>query len=196
MGMFQGLNEAKPSSGGNYLPEGDHRVRLEALRFKKSENRESKNENVFIVETSVVSSSDPSLKAGSKRDWVLGIPAKTEDKMRAYGDMKSFFAALAGVEDVDSLGNFEAIAEAAIGANNPCRNLEVDVEVRVVKTRAGGNFSKHRWQTDGSGANLAIVRALAGGPAPAPKATTAADPALPPGWTRRADGTFVPPAGA
>lgn len=188
--MFQGLNEAKPSSGGNYLPGGKHRVRIEALRFKKSENRESKNENVFIVEMTVLSS-DVEKLAGTKRDWVLGIPAKTEDKMRAYGDMKAFYAALAGVEDADSLGDFEAIAERSIGADNPCRNLEIDVEVQIVTTKKGNPFSKHRWQTDGSGSQKAAVL---GGAAPASK--PAGDPPLPPGWTRRADGTFVPPAGA
>lgn len=189
MGMFQGLNEAKPSSGGNYLPPGAHRLRLEALRFKKSENRESKNENVFIVETTVLATDNDKLQIGSKRDWVLGIPAKTEDKMRAYGDMKAFFAALAGVEDADTLGNFEAIAEASIGAANPCRNLEVNVEVTLITTKKGTPFSKHRWQT-GDGSQRAAVTALAGAPAPA---SSAAPVGLPAGWVRRADGSYAPP---
>lgn len=185
MGMFAGLNDAKQSNGDNYLPAGEHRIKLEALRFKKSENRDSKNENVFIVEATVLATDNPKLKPGSRKDWVLGIPAKTEDKMRAYGDMKAFFAALAGVEDASELGNFEAIAEASIGAANPCRDLVVDVKVQIVTTKKGNPFSKHIWQT-GDGSQRAAVTALA---SPA-KALPAG---IPDGWVQRADGSYMPP---
>ena len=89
-----------------------------------------------------------------------------------------------------ALEDAEAAAERAVGAENPMRNLVIEVECSLVKTAAGGDFTKHRWQ-EGDGSQKAAVL---GGAAPAPKAAAADQ--LPPGWTRRADGTFVPPAGA
>lgn len=186
MGMFTGMSEAKTSKG-NYLPPGRHRLKIEALKFKKCENPKSQNENNFIAEFTILESSV--LQPGAKRDWVLGIPAKTEGKMRAYGDMKGFFACLAGVEPEEYAKELEAAAERAVGAENPMRNLVIEVECSLVKTAAGGDFTKHRWQEGDGSQKVAVL----GGAALAAKA---ADAALPPGWTRRADGTFVPPAGA
>ena len=190
MGMFSGINEAKTNTNGSYLTPGRHTLRVEAIRFKRSENPKSKYENMFIVEFSVVASDQ--LGTGLKRDWVLGIEAKQEAKMRAFGDIKEFYSCLAGSSDPQSLGTaFEAIAEGAIGASNPCRGLVAEVECYHKKMANGGDFTVHKWLPSLPTQEHAVRAAAAGA-----SAGGGQRPALPPGFRLNADGSYSGPSAA
>lgn len=133
MGLFGDIEKAKVSLGGNYLaPGGSYLLYVDAVKTIKSR----KNKDFFIVEFTVLKSNHPDCKPGSRRSW----SANLTDHDAAMGNVKNFLMA-AYVADEDQVGPTEA--DAAVSSENPLQGALVTCEVTNVKTKSGGDFSKH-----------------------------------------------------
>jgi hypothetical protein len=141
MGIFSGVNEAKPSFGGNRLPVGDdHIVVIDKCLTQRSGRTGG---DLFIVEFVVESSS--TAKPGAKFSWVQDLTKRNE----AFSALKGFVLALFKADQVANPEQYdqvykstETILEAAV-SQNFLTGHRVGVKRDDVKTKAGHDFQKH-----------------------------------------------------
>lgn len=187
MSLFKGVNNAAMSLGGIYLNDG-HKYLLEISATKLVTGR--KGDNFFVGEFVVVESDDPKLGTGSKPSWVCAMKQDA-----ALGNILAYIGSAMGINPQDETrlrGEVtEDVSELVVSAKNPLRGKHIGVVTKTVKTRAGGDFTKHYWEPasyDGPSllgpvAAPAVV-VTAGGPPRAPVAPPPPVAAFPPaGWT-------------
>lgn len=155
MGMFSGISTAKATSRSGYFSPGVYLCEIAAIKFRRSD-RPGKGP-YFVVECLVKESNRPDTQPGETRSWSLTFRA---DDPMALGDMKAFFVALSGATEAEVSPFVEALAEAAIGDENPCRGLLVRLEAFERDTKAGGQFTVHRWER--AAPQLDAIRAIVG----------------------------------
>jgi len=140
MGMFAGIESARVGSGGVYFLAGLYRVEI----VKVFAMRGRKGDDLFIVETKILQSDNAERRPGGSCSWVVNL--KHEPSL---GNIKGFIAAANGIDpnnkgEVDSQVNEEAV-EAACHADNPLEGIIIDLEATEIKTKAGGDFTVHKW---------------------------------------------------
>jgi len=162
MNLFAGLKEAKTFERGVWLKEGQYLVRVKRALFKETR----KSGDAFILEFTIEQSSyekakKDALKAlegqtfnlqelekilpnavGTTASWFQ----KLQDKDIGYGALKSFAAAILGMDpnDPEFVDQVEGFLEAV------CREGAIDgklipVEAVVVQTKKGEDFTRHNW---------------------------------------------------
>ena len=148
MGLFTGIEEATSSAGGNYIKPGRHLLKIVVNRPKKSR----KKKDLAISEFEVLEST--AHDEGESVSWAVNLT----DHDAAIGNIKGYLAAVAECEEdeVDEAG-----AERAYSAENPFEGMTVALETFMIKTRAGGAFTKHVWKPASEWAGLNKERAAA-----------------------------------
>lgn len=145
MGVFGGIEDAKATEGGNYLPEGLYDIEL--VRITVSKTR--KGVPFMAVDFRILGSSVEKVKIGSVWNWYNGF-----DKEPALGNAKAFaFAVLSCSGKVDEADITEEVmeelcADSGIGVTG----TKLKVQTTTVKTKAGGDFTKHQWYPAGAAA--------------------------------------------
>ncbi len=148
---FAGLSKATLVEKGEWFEEGEYRFRINRVVFKKTRKA---GESVFIEGTVLTSkpldgSDIEPAPVGSKRTHM--ISGKDEDLRD--NNCLSF---LAGVLALDSKkdaayieekfkkgGEAAQLMDAAVGEDNALEGVEVNVKVKNIKTKTGGDFSLH-----------------------------------------------------
>jgi hypothetical protein len=148
MGMFKGLGQAKAQKGGNYFKDGQYEVEIQ--RVLARENKDG--HDCFIVETKVVSSTNPEVPVGMECSQVVNL---TKHGRSAAGNVKGFLAAALGIDDADNYQPengqavdqfWESQAEDAISEEQPLAGVRMTLNVRTAATKSGGKFTHHNWQ--------------------------------------------------
>lgn len=137
--VFKGIEDAEISYGGFYLEPGIYEVEIGRVFTRTGRT----GDPFFVVEMKVLESNNPNRPAGCSPSWVV----KTNQDA-AIGNIKGFLAAASGIDPKDREGLKQvtaAYAEWASGAENPLAGNRVHVEVDIIKTRKGADFSKHYW---------------------------------------------------
>lgn len=140
MGLFTGIEDAKISAGGVYFVEGLYIVEI----VKVSTIRSRKNEDLFIVETEIQSSSAPERKVGTTCSWVVNLKQDA-----ALGNIKAFIAAANGIDPADTeqvkQEITEEVVEFACSDDNPLAGTKLNLECVAIKTKAQKDFTLHKW---------------------------------------------------
>lgn len=136
MSMFDGIETARSSEGGVYFKPGVYRTKVLACKSLKTR----KGIGAFVVETELLSSTEPSLPAGTLCSWVV-----TLDKEPALGNIKSFIAAAMHTETKDVTA---AAVDMVVSAGNPLKDVILKVSAQNIKTKAGTDFTKITWLPD------------------------------------------------
>lgn len=150
MGLFSKVGSAEVSFGGKYFHhDSQFIVRVEKVRQIKSR----KNQQLVFIECTVcdrdgAAKKDDMNPEGSRASQCINF---TEHDA-APGNMKAFVAAANGLdpsikEQLDSVPEkeWEPLCDLAISEEQPCKGIYVGLETVLVKTRAGGPFTKHFW---------------------------------------------------
>lgn len=192
MGFFDNIGNAVIGQGGTYLKPG-HRYLVEVVKCLTKQGR--KGDLFFIAELLVHESSDQTLPPGFTASWTCNFKHDA-----AIGNVLWFLGAVNGIDVKDEARLKREItsqvAEFAVSPANPLAGRMVEVEVQAVKTRAGGDFSKHVWHPTTLPPNEAArsaARAKAAAAPPPPPLSGLAAPAFapppalppafpPPGW--------------
>ena len=180
MSLFKGVNNATMSLGGIYLNDG-HKYLLEISATKLVVGR--KSDNFFVGEFVVVESDDPKIGTGSKPSWVCAMKQDA-----ALGNILAYIGSAMGINPQDEARLrtevTEDVSELVVSAKNPLRGKFIGVVTKLVKTRAGGDFTKHYWEPASySGASMLSDAPMAAARAPGaypPLASAGAPPPPPP----------------
>lgn len=160
--LFKGMADAPMFGRGNYLGEGMFEIELKKL-FVKTQT--FKGVALFICEFTILESSNPKHAPGSTGSWAtkLALP-------NAFGDIKSLIFAAIGrepkdvpAEDRDAHEFATLLASAVCGSASAAAKLKdmpydlpegaeslligqrVHLETQMVKTKTGGDFTRHNF---------------------------------------------------
>lgn len=141
MGLFTGIESAKISAGGVYFVEGIYVVEI----TKVSTLRSRKNDDLFIVETEIVSSTADERKPGTSCSWVVNLKQEP-----ALGNIKAFIAAANGIDPADTEKVNEEVTEEAVefacSEDNPLEGTRLNLECVAIKTKKENrDFTLHKW---------------------------------------------------
>jgi len=129
---FEGINDALPSLGGNYIKIGEHVFRVIALKVIKSQND---GKMKFVAELKAERSTVH--RVGEVVSWVTDLSLKV-----GLSNTKHFVAALIGCDfsDVDD----DVCAGVVIEDQPEAGNL-IGCQATNIKTKAGNDFTKCLW---------------------------------------------------
>lgn len=140
MGLFKSIESAKVNQGGVYFNPGKYLVEVIAVKTIKSR----KNMDLYIVECEILDSDVADRPTGSRASWVVNLAQDA-----AMGNIKAFLAAANGIDpsDEDAVQReiTEEVADLSYADENPVAGVKLGLQVTLVKTRAGTDFSRHFW---------------------------------------------------
>jgi hypothetical protein len=150
---FKGIEDSRVFKTGQYFLPGKYSVKINAVKWV---NAAVGNKSYFIVETTVLASSNAEIAVNGERSHVIDM-----SNVMGLPNVKAFVAAVSGVDasgtDVNDqvaqywsqqLGEhigFEGICELICSDSNPLAEEEMDLECFMTKTKDGGDFTKHNW---------------------------------------------------
>lgn len=139
---FSGIGSAQVGKGGNFFKPGTYLVQIKSCLFKVSRKRD----DLYIIEATIckaLASGEGSNMENSSASQVLNLTKHDA----AMGNVKGFLCALLNCKEEDlSDAEWEAAAELSCSDEQPFAGNYALVEVREVKTKAGGDFTLHQWQ--------------------------------------------------
>ncbi|MBW2672101.1 MAG: hypothetical protein JRD89_01630 [Deltaproteobacteria bacterium] len=154
MSLFNGMGSASATGSGVYF-NSNHNYLCKVLCLKIIQSRS--NDNMFVAEMEVIESDDPERGPGSCPAWVVNFKHDS-----ALGNIKGLLGALNGVNpnEVEALNALFSevnekgetvdisvdISEYAVSEANPLAGNTVRLRTEGIKTRAGGDFTKHLWR--------------------------------------------------
>lgn len=141
--FFSGLNTASASGGGVYFTQGIYpRVRIDGVKTITGR----KGDFFFIVNCEIIESEVPGRPEGMYCDWTVNMRHDA-----SMGNIKSFLDILfASYEELRAFfkdehkGNYETFISDAL-ERKLLDDLELKLEAVNIKTKAGGDFTLHRW---------------------------------------------------
>ena len=134
---FAGIDKAPPSTGGQYILQGNHILLVDACKIVNSQ--QGKARTLYVVETTVVESDNPEMKEGTTRSWVVNF-----DHQPALSNIRSFVAAAMNMpfDDVTEDHSMGTVSEA-----NPLKGTVLKCEAFNIKTKGKGqDFTKVQWK--------------------------------------------------
>ena len=144
MSIFDGIEHvaAEGRSNRQYFEPGKYTVTIDAVFLYE---RRLGGGKLFIVETTVDESDNPTIKPGEQRNWVQSFARPS-----ALARIKSFIGAAIGLcpqrrlkeinERVD-----KAVCDGSVGSDNPLRGHRLKLTCTSKTTRAGKEFVQHAW---------------------------------------------------
>jgi hypothetical protein len=133
--MFAGAEDARPrQERGEFFSEGDHLVRIDAVKAAKSR----KGDEYVAVEATCLLSDNAAIRPGAPLSHLYMCRYDS-----FLGDMKAFAAV---GENCDPAEVDEAGLEAICGEDNPFQGKILRVRAKIVKTKKGGDFTILNWR--------------------------------------------------
>lgn len=140
-GKFAGVEDATTSGGGVYFLDGIYEIEVERCFMMQSR----KKDDLFIVECKILESDNDERRVGTHASWVVNLKHDA-----SLGHIKSFVGAANGIHpenEKDKLNESvtEEVCELAVDDSNPLAGTRLALEATTIKTKAGGDFTLHRW---------------------------------------------------
>lgn len=135
-GLFENIENASISEGGNWLQEGDFLLEVNKVISKKR-SKPGKMGYSYIVELTVLESNNTKNRKGSLASYVT-----TSDKPMFLGNVKAFVAATCAV-DVSEVD--QEAAEATCHEKNPLKGKRVRAQAFNTTLQNGSPFTKIKW---------------------------------------------------
>ena len=140
MGYFDNMSDAQVFDKSKYFQEGQYLVELKKTELKSGHKGES-----FVIETSVLgahSDEDNAPEAGETAAHVWNA-----SKEMSQSTLMQFLCALQGVSSPKALDDakWSKIGKAVFEKNRAAGTV-MYLEVFNTKTKAGNDFTVHRWQ--------------------------------------------------
>lgn len=156
MGIFDNLTNAQVFERSAYFEPGLYIVQINAVKYIDSGYKG----DAFVIEAKVLASKK------TKENEPLAPGATAAQVWRASGDKKEiargtwigFLCAVFGIKQVDWDDARWKKVSADVIDNNALKGTELGLEVFTTTTKAGGDFTQHRWlgqPTDALRAELA-----------------------------------------
>lgn len=147
MGLFGGIKGQRGSQGGVYFLPGNYVVEIQRCKTGKTR----KEIDFFVAECKIVESDNPERKPGSSASFMV-----TLDKDPALGNIADFMrmgmwlqGRAAGLDDLppeaDGIELDEGDADEICGEDNPFVGMEMGLEAYNKPTKAGNDFTRHKW---------------------------------------------------
>jgi hypothetical protein len=139
MGKFATSTKARQSGGGAWWDAGRYRARIGRVAFIEG----GYNGDSYVIECEVLESSNPKIAVGETRSQPINMKHASSP-----GNIGSFVCVCAALltgknlDDPDACEIEESDIVASYGPDQPFVGLEVMIDAAVVKTRAGGDFTK------------------------------------------------------
>ena len=143
MGLYDNIGTAQVSGSGQYFKPGQYRVQVQEVK----EITSRKGVNFFIVEVTVLRTTNPDYQAGATIGWPVNM---SQDY--ALGNIKEFAQALASDMQAKVTGKD---IEAMLGEDQPAAGMELDVDAIERISRQGNTWTQARWRPRGT---LTMVR--------------------------------------
>lgn len=158
--LFAGIRDATQGSGGRYFMPGTYKVKIVQVFQKVS--RPPKKKDLVIIEAEILESDVPARPKGSRWSQVMNFT----DHEAAPGNFKQFICATMGVDadDDDAVEELDKkhmpkggspgdgiqyLCDAAVEEKgkdaNPLAGFVMPLVCANVQTKAGGDFTTHRW---------------------------------------------------
>lgn len=146
MGIYDGIDKAEVSSGGQYFKPGQYRMRIQSV----SEITSRKNITFFVVESVVLDTTCEDYQPGATISWLVNM-----SNDYALGNVKEFAQALGGDMSLQITG---ADIEKLISDEQPAAGHDIDVDAITRVSRAGHEWTQARWRPNGSLAGLGHLK--------------------------------------
>ena len=150
MGVLASINYSKteaPRGGGIYFLSGDYEVEVNACKDIITQ----KNEEMFILETKIIESTNALLPEGTRPAWTQKFQGPAAQV--APQNMKMLWCALMNLNIFDpkdaaaiaaiTEADWRAFATEAISDGQPLAGARLHVCAFKTKNKAGGEFTKH-----------------------------------------------------
>ena len=144
MGVFDGIEhvEAEGTSARQYFEPGIYSVAINSVFLH---NRRLGGGPLFVVETTVLESNNPSIRPGDRCNWVQSFALPS-----ALPRIKTFIGAALGFcpKRQDKEINAQVTAEVCnevVSSPNPLRGKRLALSCVSKITRAGKDFVQHSW---------------------------------------------------
>lgn len=133
--FFTGIEEEEQRRESAYFEPGHYVVQITEVKFVDSSKNPGKT--YFVVETTVLDGS-VDYATGQVRSWSLDV-----SNMSAKRDVQGFLLACSpGSEPSDITAD---VVDHVTSSANPLAGVQVRLEARAVKTKNGGDFTRHIW---------------------------------------------------
>jgi hypothetical protein len=142
-GFFSGIETARMTEGGNYLKPGIYDVEL--IKCKTDKTRHGVG--FFACDFKIAGSNNPDHRIGDVNNWFVGF-----DKDAALGNIKGWAVAVLSnlTPGIDQNAITEEVMEGLIEKNGEAiKGQKLRVQVTLVPTKTGGQFSRHQWYPAG-----------------------------------------------
>lgn len=134
MGLFKGVNNARPNMGSNYARTGHY---LALIRRVKQDKTRKDVEFVAVemvnLKTIAAGPSEDPHRVGEQFSWLV-----MSDKDSFSGNIKAFIMNVAGVQDHE-VGEEECVK--VVSEEQPFGGLIVELNNRLIQTKAGKPFT-------------------------------------------------------
>lgn len=133
-GLFDTIKDAHYAENVFFLP-GRYRVEVQACKSGTTR----KKADYFLVECKILQSTNPDRPVGSKATHFITLKPDTA----ALAEVKRFVSVATDTpeKEVDAAG-----VEMLVSDEQPLRGKVLDVTVVNVKTKTGGDYSRHQWE--------------------------------------------------
>lgn len=140
MGVFGGIEKTTTFKNAPFLEPGQYELAVKALQVVTSKKMPARN--FFVAEFDVVTSSCDKFMAGDLVSWLVDM----SHGETSLSNCKAFAAA---VMDCDESEVDEATMEKLVGPEQPATGVKIKANAFTIKTRAGTDFTKVRWDSVG-----------------------------------------------
>lgn len=139
--IFGSIDNADARGQRNpYLTDGNYLLQIKGCTLKKARTKR----NFYLVEFTILESDNEERPAGMTVTWMTDV-----DNDMGPINIKRFLAAAAGIDPNSEEANKEITSKVAmlsVSSDQPLAGAQIYVNVQTVTTKAGSNFSEHRWQ--------------------------------------------------
>ena len=137
MGIFGGIETAQTYGAGTHIEAGTHELEIHAVtNFESSQHA---GRHYFCVEADVINSTNAVHVPGQRLSWLVNMQTPS-----ALSNCLGFAQALDPAAKKDDIT--EELMEALCGSEQPSRGVRVRAIASMIKTRAGGDFTKVSWE--------------------------------------------------
>lgn len=141
MGAFSGIENTKTYKNSPYLTPGQYELTVRSLSLVESKKK--RGQQFFVAEFDVVTTTNPEFQPGSLVSWLVNM----DHGETALSNCKAFAAA---VLDCDEEEVNEEAMEKLVGPEQPAQGIRIKANGFNIKTKAGDDFTKIRWDSVGS----------------------------------------------
>ena len=141
MGVFSGIEQANTYKNSPYLTAGQYELAIRSLAVVDSQKKRGRK--FFAAEFDVVTTTSPDFKEGDLVSWLVDM----DHGETALSNIKAFASA---VLDCDEDEVNETTMEKLIGPEQPASSVRIKANAFIIKTRAGNDFTKIRWDSVGA----------------------------------------------